>query len=281
MTRAARTGGCVPERWIVTADRHQPSSAPAALPSFPEQISAQLGGWRGMVESAIPITVFVVVNMVWELEPALVSSVALAVLLAVVRLAQRRPVRYAVNGVFGIALGAAIAWRSGEARDFYLPGILVSYGYAAGMLLSVLVRHPLIGWLWSVLFQQGSGAWRSDRRMMRTFVWLTLLWAAVWIVKVTLQGALYLAEEEHLLGIARLVLGAPPYALLLGVTILIVRRVERRRDGGVVATASGGAPVPHSPGGEPAPETEATPSATASEAGHASDAGHSDATRSP
>lgn len=211
----------------MTADRHQGPSTPGELPSFPEQISVQLGGWRGMVESAIPITVFVVLNMVWELQPALVASVAVAVLLAAARLVQRRPVRYAVNGLFGIALGAAIAWNSGEARDFYLPGILVSYGYAAGMILSVLVRHPLIGWLWSVLFQQGSGAWRRERRMMRTFVWLTLLWAAVWILKVTVQAGLYLANEEHLLGISRLVLGAPPYALLLAFTILVVRRVER------------------------------------------------------
>ena len=67
------------------------------------------------------------------------------------RLAQRQPVRYAVNGLLGIGLGALIAWRTGEARDFYLPGIVVSYGYAAAMILSVVVRQPLVGWLWSVL----------------------------------------------------------------------------------------------------------------------------------
>ena len=37
---------------------------------------------------------------------------------------QRKPVRHAVNGLFGIAIGAFIAWRTGEARDFYLPGII-------------------------------------------------------------------------------------------------------------------------------------------------------------
>lgn len=201
------------------------------LPSFPEQIATQLGGWRGMVESAIPITVFVVANMVWSLEPALLTSVALALAIATVRLTQRRPVRYAVNGLVGIGLGAVIAWRTGEARDFYLPGILISYGYAAGMILSVLLRHPLIGWLWSVLFLKGSGDWRRDPRLMRTFVWLTLLWAAVWIIKVSVQAGLYLANEEHWLGVARLVLGAPPYLLLLALTIWVVRRVQRNAEG--------------------------------------------------
>lgn len=206
-----------------------PSDPPSdpLLPSFPEQISQQLGGWRGTVEAAVPITVFIVVNLVWTLQPALVASVALAVLIAGVRLAQRRPIRYAVNGLFGIGLGAVIAWRTGEARDFYLPGILISYGYAAGMILSVLLRHPLVGWLWSVLFTGGRSGWRSDPRLMRTFTWLTLLWAAVWVAKVSVQAWLYLAEEEHLLGVARLVLGAPPYALLLVITIWVVRRVQR------------------------------------------------------
>lgn len=199
----------------------------APLPSLPEQISSQLGGWRGMVEAAVPVTVFIVVNMVWSLQPALVAAVAVAVVIASARLLQRRPVRYALNGLFGIGLGAAIAWRTGEARDFYVPGIWISYGYAAAMIVSIALRHPLVGWLWSVLFTQGRADWRQDRRLMRTFNWLTVLWAAVWVAKVSAQAGLYLADQEHLLGLARLVLGAPPYALLLLVTIWTVRRVQR------------------------------------------------------
>lgn len=198
------------------------------LPSFPEQLASQLGGWRGMVESAIPITAFVVVNLVFSLQPALISSVALAVVIGVYRLAQRKPVRYAVNGLLGIGLGALIAWRTGEARDFYLPGIVVSYGYAAAMILSVVLKHPLVGWLWSVLFTQGRADWRQDARLMRTFIWLTLVWAAVWIAKVSVQAWLWDTDREHLLGVARLVLGAPPYLLLLAFTIWVVRRVQRR-----------------------------------------------------
>jgi hypothetical protein len=210
----------------VTADRRQDAET-EQLPSFPEQVSAQLGGWRGSVEAAIPIAVFIVLNMVWSLRPALVSSVGLALLIAAVRLAQRRPIRYALNGLFGIALGAVMSWRSGEARDFYLPGIFISYAYAAAMIVSVLVRHPLVGWLYSVLFTGGRSEWRGDARLMRTFTWLTWLWAAVWILKVSAQAGLYLADQEHLLGVARLVLGTPPYLLLLVLTLWVVRRVEK------------------------------------------------------
>jgi hypothetical protein len=202
---------------------------PPALPSFPEQISSQLGGWRGMVEAAIPIAVFLVVNMAWALEPALGISVVVAVAIAGMRLLQRRPTRYALNGLFGIGLGAILAWRSGEARDFYLPGIWISYGYAAGMVFSVLVRHPLVGWLWSVMFDHGSARWRGDLVLMRTLTWLTLVWALVWVTKVTAQLGLYLADLEHALGLARIVLGAPVFALMLAITIWIVGRVQRDR----------------------------------------------------
>src|SRR5690606_292616 len=208
------------------SDRSSDQPATPATPTIAEQVSSQLGGWRGMLEAAVPISVFIVVNLI-SLRPALIASVAVAVAIAIVRLAQRRSVRYAVNGLFGIGLGAAIAWRSGEARDFYLPGIFISYGYAAGMLLSVLVRHPVVGWLWSVLFAKGSGEWRRDRRLLRTFTWLTLLWAVVWVLKVSAQAGLYVAGDEHLLGVARLVLGTPPYLLLLVVTVWVVRRVQR------------------------------------------------------
>ncbi|HEY8471869.1 MAG TPA: DUF3159 domain-containing protein [Natronosporangium sp.] len=214
----------------MTAERQQQEAATEPLPSFPEQISAQLGGWRGSVEAAIPIAVFIVVNMIGSLRPALIASVALALLIAAIRLGQRRPIRYALNGLFGIALGAIMSWRTGEARDFYLPGIFISYGYAAAMIISVVVRHPLVGWLYSVLFTGGKSEWRTDRRLMRTFTWLTLLWALVWILKVSAQAGLYLADQEHLLGVARLVLGTPPYLLLLVITLWVVRRVQRNAE---------------------------------------------------
>lgn len=205
------------------------------LPSFPEQVAEQLGGWRGMVEAAVPITFFLLANWVWSLRPALVVSAAVAVLLAVVRLAQGRPIRYAVNGLFGIGLGALLALRSGQARDFYLPGIWVSYGYVGAMVLSVLIRHPLVGWLWSVMFTGGRSDWRRDRVLLRSLSWLTVIWALVWAAKVTAQLGLYLADREHALGVARILLGAPVFALMLAITIWTMQRVQRHR-ADVIAT---------------------------------------------
>ncbi|SCF38314.1 Protein of unknown function (DUF3159) [Micromonospora matsumotoense] len=208
----------------------EPQTTPAddeQLPSLAEQMADQLGGWRGLVESSIPVVVFVLANVVGELRPAVIASIGVALLIAVVRLVQRRPVRHAVNGLFGVGIGAAIAWRTGDERDFYLPGILYGIGYGIALLLSAAIRQPLVGWIWSVLVAKGRSEWRDDPRLVRTFTQLTVLWGVVWLAKVGVQAGLYLAHQDTALGVARLALGYPPYALLLLITVWTVRRVTR------------------------------------------------------
>ena len=42
--------------------------------TFSEQLADQLGGVRGIVESGLPVLIFVVVNIAWSLRPAVVIS---------------------------------------------------------------------------------------------------------------------------------------------------------------------------------------------------------------
>ncbi|MFK3980438.1 DUF3159 domain-containing protein [Micromonospora sp. NPDC050397] len=204
----------------------EPAGEPP-LPTIAEQVAEQLGGWRGMVESSIPVIIFVLVNVLADLRPALIASLAVAVAIAVMRLLQRRPVRHAVNGLFGIGVGAFIAYRSGDSKDFYLPGILYGIAYGLVLLGSAAIRQPLVGWIWSVFVAGGKSEWRQDGKLVRTFTWLTVLWGVVWLAKVGVQAALYLADQDTALGVARLVLGYPPYLLLLAITVWTVRRVTR------------------------------------------------------
>jgi hypothetical protein len=227
MTRPERTAEHTVED-PVTGQDIDPDEEP--LPSFSEQLAEQLGGWRGLIESSIPVTVFVIANIVVDLRPAIIVAVASGLLIAVFRLFRRQSVRHAVNGLFGIFVGAMIAWRSGDARDFYLPGIIISAGYAAALILSAMFRWPLVGWIWSVVLDGGKTRWREDPVLLRVFGWLTVVWAAVYIAKVGIQYGLYLANQEAMLGIARILLGWPPYAILLAITVWSVRRVTRHQE---------------------------------------------------
>jgi hypothetical protein len=235
MTRPERTAAHPlhePEEPVTGSAQESDESGEESLPSFSEQLAEQLGGWRGLIESSIPVTVFVIANIVADLRPAIIVAVASGLLIAVFRLARRQSVRHAVNGLFGIFIGAFIAWRSGDARDFYLPGIIISAAYALAMVVSIAIRWPLVGWIWSVVVDKGSTRWREDPALLRVFGWLTGLWAAIYLLKAGLQYGLWEAHEAYWLGVARLALGWPPYALLLAVTVWSVRRVTRHQSDG-------------------------------------------------
>jgi Protein of unknown function (DUF3159) len=198
------------------------------LPSLSEQMAEQLGGWRGLLESSIPIAVFVLVNIVWGLYPAIAGSVLTAVAIATVRLARRQPVRHAVNGLIGIAVGAFLAYRSGDAKDFYLPGILLAFGQAVVLIGSVAVGKPLVGYVWAIIAAGGKHDWLGDSRLFRTFQWLTVAWAVSLIVRGGVQGVLFLADLDNLLGVARIGLSWPMYVGMVALTVWAVRRTRSR-----------------------------------------------------
>jgi hypothetical protein len=199
-----------------------------SLPTFSEQLADQLGGVRGVIESGVPVLIFIVAKLILPLTPALVVAVGSAVAIAVWRLTRRQSVRHAVNGLVGILIGAILAWKTGSAKAFYLPGILISLGYGLALLVSVVIRRPLVGWAWSVLVAKGSTEWRADPRLVRLFSRLTVLWAVIYLIKVGIQAIVFQHTSNNdpgtVLGILRLALGYPPYLLLIAITVWAVRR---------------------------------------------------------
>jgi hypothetical protein len=197
---------------------------------FRREIARQLGGWTGIAESAIPVIVFVIANTLFpaNIYPALIAAVVAALAIAGFRLLRKQSPRQALNGLVGIAIAAIWAARTGRAQDFYLPGILISYAYTAVIAGSVLFRRPLVGAVWAFFGNIGT-EWRKNRGHYRMFFWLTLLWAVVWFVKVSIQGWMYISDASAAeLGLARIILGNPPIVLLIILTAWVVRRHNRR-----------------------------------------------------
>jgi hypothetical protein len=185
----------------------------------------QMGGVSGLVYSGVPVAVFIVVNIIVGLQPALISSLAVAVLIMVVRLVRKEPLQPAISGLLGVGVAAFIANRTGEARGFYLPGLLLSAGLFVVFLGSLVVRWPLAGVVWHGINGEGM-AWREDARLRKAYMLATALWALVFGARVVVQGLLYNADEATWLGIARLAMGYPLFGLALLGTILAVRRAQ-------------------------------------------------------
>jgi Protein of unknown function (DUF3159) len=204
---------------VTTADSPR---SPERTPTLLEQ----LGGIGGLVASVIPVVVFVAVNPLAGLVPAVWAALGVAIALGVWRLIRREAVQPAISGILGVALCAFIAYRTGEARGFFLYGIWYSLVAGVALMVSVVVRRPLVGVLWSVL--NGSGfAWRTNRRARFGFDVATTVWAVFLLARFVVQRYLYDLQQTEWLGVARLAMGLPLTALAALVTIWAIRRAVR------------------------------------------------------
>lgn len=228
----------------------------------------QLGGWRGMVDATLPTVAFVVANGIDGLRTGVWAAVGAAVLVFVLRLARKESIQQAVSGLFAVGIAVAIASASGQARDFFVLGIVRSLVIGVALLASIPFRWPLVGVAAEFLAPSHVGSmaghtmpwnrtrdaagtyaaaaaperpaavpaapaperhWRDDPRLLRAYSWLTVLWAATFLLRAGVQWVLYRADEVELLGTASVVLGLPLTAVVLVATFWVVARLHRHR----------------------------------------------------
>jgi hypothetical protein len=123
----------------------------------------QLGGWRGMVDASLPTIAFIVANSLGGLRAGIWAALGSAVLIFLVRLVRRESVQQAVSGLFAVGVAVAISAFTGQARDFYVPGIIRNAGLAVLLFGSVLLRRPLVGVIAEWLAPSHLGAMASHR----------------------------------------------------------------------------------------------------------------------
>jgi len=188
------------------------------------QLAKALGGRRGILEAAVPTIAF---TLSWisteQLRLSLMISIGAAVLLLVVRLIQRSTPQFVLNSLVGIGIGAFLATRTGEAKDVFLPGILYNAAYAAGMLLSIVTRWPVVGFLVGAITGEVT-AWRKDPGMVRLCSRLTWLLLAPCALRVAVQLPLYLADQVAILGVSKVVLGWPLQVAAFAAMVWVLAR---------------------------------------------------------
>lgn len=201
----------------------------------------QLGGKRGLIDSGLPAVVFVGTNGLVDafaarpdaLKAAIAASIVTGLAVVVIRLRSKETLQHALTGFFGLALAVFFAARSGEARDFFKPGIYIS-GFAALVFFgSVFVRRPLVGAIYSAFDGSGS-TWRTVPRLRRVFSIVTVGWSLVFALRAGVQAVFYNADRPDLLAASRLLLGWPVTIGTVALTVWFVRRSNRRAELGSV-----------------------------------------------
>ena len=197
-----------------------------AKPPPGQALLGQMGGVSGLIYSALPVAVLVPVNTAFGLLPALFAALGVAAAILVWRLVRRDSVQPAVAGFLGVGVSAVIAWVVGASKGYFLLGIWMSLFWATVFTVSVLIRRPVVGYVWSWVNGRPRD-WRRSRRAVLAFDVATLTWVAVFGSRFVVQHHLYDADKTGWLGIARIAMGWPLAALGALVTYLAIRTAQR------------------------------------------------------
>jgi hypothetical protein len=157
----------------------------------------------------------------------------------VVRLVQRSSVQYVVNALVGIGVGCFFVWLGGrnggnesqQALAYFLPGLIYNTGYAVAMVLSILVRWPVVGLLVGGVADDPL-AWRKDPQILRLCSRLTWVLVVPCLLRVVVQAPIYLGgRSAHdadpyvtALGVAKVGMGWPLQVAALTVMVWLLTR---------------------------------------------------------
>jgi hypothetical protein len=205
-----------------------PEPAPDATPerTGAQAIMDQVGGVSGLIYSSLPVVAFVPVSSAFGLMPAVLSALGVAALILVWRLYRKETVQPAISGFIGVGFCALIAYLMGEAKGYFLYGIWMSLLWAAVFAISVVIRRPVVGYIWGWVGGHGQG-WRSVKRAVRIFDLATLAWVLVFASRFVVQNHLYDADQTGWLGVARIAMGWPLTAVAALITYLAIKAAQK------------------------------------------------------
>jgi Protein of unknown function (DUF3159) len=191
-----------------------------------EGLLARVGGIRGLVYPALPVTTFAATSAALGRIPAIAAAVGVAAAILVWQLVRRESVRPALWGFVGVALCAGLSLVTGKAKDFYLPGIWMALFMALVFTVSILIRRPLVGVVWAWM-TGADGTWRRVPRVRLAFDIVTAVMAAVSWSRFLVQNYLYATDQAGLLAVARIAMGWPLFVVTTSLILLTVRYATR------------------------------------------------------
>ncbi|MFC4329154.1 DUF3159 domain-containing protein [Streptomyces andamanensis] len=177
------------------------------------------GGVRGMVETVLPGLLFVSIFTVnKDLHWSAIAALAVSVVLVAVRLVMRDTVKHAFSGVFGVVFGVVFAMMTGNAKDFYLPGMLYTLGLSLAYIVTALAGVPLIGLILGPVFKENL-SWRTrNPGRKKAYTKASWAWGLILLAKCAILFPLYWWADTTQLGWILVALKIPPFLLAVWLT---------------------------------------------------------------
>lgn len=200
-----------------------------------------IGGWRGIAEAVLPSLLFLVFFLTThQLGVAVLVSGLISVLFVGWRLVKKEQLKSAIFGLILACIYLCAAWFSHSAKNYYLPAFILDFGAVIVLLLSNIVRIPLMGAFVEIFhtplkggFKNWLTEWKSDTLLYKAYRQTTYLWMTLFTFRLIVEVPFYFANNVNVLGILHLALGVPLYALVAWLSWVFIspeiKRVDRER----------------------------------------------------
>jgi hypothetical protein len=174
-----------------------------------DKVLAAFGGKKGLIDSGIPSIIFLITfNVKHDLHSALYASVAVSILLTIIRLAKRDTVQHAFSGLIGALICAWFANRTGNPSDVFLPKLLTNLAYGSAYLIANLAGWPVLGLMLGPILGENL-LWRKDPVRKAAYLRAGWLWVGMFFTRIAVQYPIYRSGNVNLLGTVNLAMGYP------------------------------------------------------------------------
>jgi hypothetical protein len=191
-----------------------PSPEPDGAPPGPLEL---LRDPRAIVDTGLGPVAFVTVNAIAGLQTAAAVAIGIQIVIAIERLARRKPVTNAIGGLLGTGLAVFIALKSGSVTGYFVPRMLYAGALALVFAGSAVIRKPLVGILIGAVYRAPKD-WLEHPKVRPAFSEVTLAWAGLFAFRAIVYAILIAAGKAGWLAFASVAMGWPAFLLLLFVS---------------------------------------------------------------
>jgi hypothetical protein len=167
-----------------------------------------------LLDTIIPPVLFLVLNGWIGFQAAMIGSLGLAVLIAVLRLSRKQSLVYALAGMASVGLAIALAYLFGHSQGYFLPDIINS-GLVIGLsLVSLIIRKPMVAWA-SFLARRWPLDWYWHERVRPAYTEVTIAWIILFALRLSWQVILFRGNDIGQLALVNILSGWPATIVLL------------------------------------------------------------------
>lgn len=203
------------------------------------------GKGPSIVDALIPLLFYIISSRFIDLNLAVLISAAAAGAIMVFRLIKKQSFVFAAGGAGSALFAAFIAYLSGSASGFYLPGFITGGLTVAGCVISVLIKRPLAAYS-SMLARRWPAKWYWHAQVLPAYREVTLFWGVLFGIRLAMEILFFLQNEIDTLGTVRLVMGWPYTVLVLVASYIYGQKRLANLGGPSVAEYQSGAKPPWS-----------------------------------